>query len=68
VKIEFWNWKNVEWQDNVGDTTQADGQKGLPALARCASTVSVVGPNEKEEKLMTEARILMQEPLTGGRW
>ena len=46
---------------------QADGQKGyLPTRVRL--TVTVVGPNDKEEKLMTEARILMQEPLTGGRW
>jgi prepilin-type N-terminal cleavage/methylation domain-containing protein len=66
VKIEYWNWKNVEWQDSW-DTTQADGQKGyLPTRVRI--TVSVVGPNDKQEKLMTEARILMQEPLTGGRW
>jgi prepilin-type N-terminal cleavage/methylation domain-containing protein len=37
LKLEFWNWKTLEWQDNW-DTTQSDGQKGwLPSRARTAT-------------------------------
>ena len=28
AKLEFWNWRNQEWQD-TWDTTQSDGQKGF---------------------------------------
>lgn len=61
AKLEFWNWKKVEWQD-TWDTTQSDGQKGwLPSRVRI--TVTIKGPADKEQKLMTEARIWMQETL-----
>lgn len=59
--LEFWNWKNVEWQDSW-DTTQSDGQKGmLPSRVRI--TLTVKDPGGKDYKLVTQARILMQEPL-----
>lgn len=61
AKLEFWNWKNLEWQD-TWDTTQADGQKGmLPSRVR----ITIVTKNEKGEdyKVTSQARILMQEPL-----
>lgn len=62
VKLEFWNWKNLEWQD-TWDTTQADGQKGwLPSRVRI--TVTTPGRNGgKDYKLSTQARIHLQEPL-----
>ena len=61
VKIEFWNWKNLEWQDNW-DTTQSDGQRGwLPSRVRI--TITVKDGNDKDYKLTTQARILMQEPV-----
>lgn len=61
VKIEFWNWKNLEWQD-TWDTTQSDGQRGmLPSRVRI--TVTVKAPDGHDLKLTTQARILMQEPL-----
>jgi type II secretory pathway component PulJ len=61
AKIEYWNWKNLDWQD-TWDTTQSDGQKGwLPS--RVKITIVVKGPNGDDVKLSTEARILMQEPL-----
>ena len=61
VKFEFWNWKNLEWQD-TWDTTQSDGQKGwLPNRVRI--TLVVKSPGGTDYKLVTEARILMQEPL-----
>ncbi|MBL9014677.1 MAG: prepilin-type N-terminal cleavage/methylation domain-containing protein [Myxococcales bacterium] len=61
VKIEYWNWKNVEWQD-TWDTTQSDGQKGqLPSRVRI--TVTVKDPGDHDMKLVTQARIMLQEPL-----
>ena len=61
AKIEFWNWKNLDWQD-TWDTTQADGQKGiLPSRVR----ITIVTKDEKdnEYKVTSQARIVMQEPL-----
>lgn len=61
VKLEYWNWKNAEWQD-TWDTTQSDGNKGqLPSRVRI--TVVVKDPGDHDMKLVTQARILMQEPL-----
>ena len=61
VKLEFWDWKDLDWQD-AWDTTQSDGEKGrLPSRVRI--TVTVKDPNDKDYKLTTQARILMQEPL-----
>jgi len=61
VKLEFFNWKTTEWQD-TWNTTQVDGQKGwLPSRVRI--TVTTKGPDGKDYKVMTEARIWMQETL-----
>jgi type II secretion system protein J len=61
AKLEFFNWKTSEWQ-NTWDTTQADGQKGfLPSRVRI--TLVTKGPDDKDYKLVTEARIWMQEVL-----
>jgi prepilin-type N-terminal cleavage/methylation domain-containing protein len=61
AKLEFWNWKNLDWQDQW-DTTQSDGQKGwLPSRVRI--TVTIKDAQDKDYKLTTQARILMQEPL-----
>lgn len=60
LKLEFFDVKTVEWTDRW-DTTQSDGQKGrLPS--RVKITVTVKDPADHDVKLMTEARILMQEP------
>ena len=61
MKLEFWNWKNLEWQD-TWDTTQSDGQRGmLPSRVRI--TVTLKSPEGNDIKLVTQARIMMQEPL-----
>jgi hypothetical protein len=61
AKIEFWNWKNLEWQD-TWDTTQSDGQKGmLPSRVRI--TLTLKDDRDEEYKLTSQARIVMQEPL-----
>lgn len=65
VKLEFWNWKNVDWQD-TWDSTQSDGQKGmLPSRVRI--TVTTKDPGGNEYKLSTQARIVMQEQLDFAR-
>lgn len=65
AKIEFFNWKNTEWQD-TWDTTQSDGQKGwLPSRVRI--TVVVKDPGGNDYKVTTQARILMQEALYFGQ-
>ncbi len=61
AKLEFWNWKNLDWQD-TWDTTQSDGQKGL-LPSRVRITVITKDPAGIEYKVMTQARINMQEPL-----
>jgi hypothetical protein len=61
VKIEFWNWQNQQWQD-TWDTTQADAQRGqLPSRVRI--TLTVKDRADRDYKITTEARCLMQEPL-----
>ncbi len=61
LKLEFWNWKDQDWQDGW-DTTQSDGQRGwLPSRVRI--TVTIKDHNDKDYKLTTQARILMQEAL-----
>jgi prepilin-type N-terminal cleavage/methylation domain-containing protein len=61
VELQFWNWKNQEWQD-TWDTTQSDGQKGwLPS--RVKITVTVKSASGDDIKLTTQARIMMQEAL-----
>jgi prepilin-type N-terminal cleavage/methylation domain-containing protein len=61
LELEFWNWKNLEWQDSW-DTTQSDGQKGwLPTSVRI--TITVKTPEDTDIKLSTQARIIMQQPV-----
>jgi len=61
AKIEFWNWRNLQWQD-TWDTTQSDGQKGqLPERVRI--TIVVKDAQDHDYKLTTQARIGLQEQL-----
>ena len=63
AKLEFWNWKNQEWQD-TWDTTQSDGQRGwLPSRVRITVVVKDQAAPDKEYTLTTQARLHMQEPL-----
>lgn len=65
LKLEYWNWKNLEWQD-TWDSTQSDGQKGmLPSRVRI--TVTTQDPAGNDYKLSTQARIVMQEQLSFGQ-
>jgi type II secretory pathway component PulJ len=61
MELQYWNWKNLEWQD-TWDTTQADGQRGyLPT--RVKITLTVKAADGHDIKLTTQARISMQEAL-----
>jgi type II secretory pathway component PulJ len=61
VELEFWNWRNLEWQD-TWDTTQSDGQRGqLPSRVRI--TITVKNLEGRDVKVSSQARIMMQEPL-----
>lgn len=61
VELEYWNWRNLEWQD-TWDTTQSDGQKGwLPSRVRI--TIEIKDARGASYKVTSQARILMQEPL-----
>jgi len=61
VKLEFWNWKNLEWLE-TWDTTQSDGQRGL-LPSRVRITVTFKNGEGKDIKIVTEARVMMQEQL-----
>ena len=61
LKLEYWNWKDLNWQQEW-DTTQSDGQRfTLPLRVRI--TLTVKGPDGNDIKLTTQARIYMQESL-----
>jgi general secretion pathway protein J len=61
LELEFWNWRNLDWQD-TWDTTQSDGQRGmLPSRVRI--TITVKNADGRDVKLSSQARIMMQEPL-----
>ena len=62
VEIKYWNWKNQEWQD-TWDTTQSDAQRGwLPS--RVKITITIKNAKGEDIKVSSQARILMQEPLS----
>lgn len=61
LELQFWNWKNLEWQD-TWDTTQSDGQRGL-LPSRVKITITVKNADGRDIKIATQARISMQEPL-----
>jgi type II secretory pathway component PulJ len=61
LKLEFWNWRSLEWVQDW-DTTQSDGQRGwLPTRVRI--TLTIKGGDGKDVKYTTEARFYMQEAL-----
>ena len=61
LKLEYWNWKDLDWQQEW-DTTQSDGQR-LTLPLRVRITLTVKGPDGNDIKLTTQARVYMQEPL-----
>lgn len=62
VEFAYWNWQNQEWQDHW-DTTQADGER-MRLPTRVKITVTFKNPRGEDVKITTEARLLLQEPLT----
>lgn len=60
VKIEYFNWKTVEWVE-TWDTMQSDGNKGyLPSRVKITVTYVQAG---HDVKIATEARVQMGEQL-----
>ena len=62
VEITYWNWKTLEWQDHW-DSTQSDAER-MRLPQRVKIVVTFKNPRGEDVKITTEARILMQEPLT----
>ena len=62
VEIVYWNWKSLEWQDHW-DSTQSDAER-MRLPTRVKITVTFKNPRGEDVKITTEARLLMQEPLT----
>ena len=61
VELEYYDWKDDEWQDHW-DTKSADGESGrLPERVRIVVTVK--NDRDDEIKHTTQARIMMQEQL-----
>jgi prepilin-type N-terminal cleavage/methylation domain-containing protein len=62
VEFYYWNWQHQEWQDHW-DSTQSDAER-MRLPARVKIVVTFKNPRGEDVKITTEARILMQEPLT----
>jgi type II secretory pathway component PulJ len=62
VKLEYWDWQDKDWQERW-DSTAADGERNrLPTRVRI--TIELKNSEDKEFKYTTQARLLLQEPLT----
>jgi len=60
VDFEYWDWKDNAWKSDW-DTTKQDGQKDrLPTRVRITVTWM---EDDYEEKMVAQARLLLQEPL-----
>ena len=60
-ELEYWDWKDKDWQASW-DTTKADTEKDrLPVRIRI--TIEYKNPRGDKLKLSTQARLLMQEAL-----
>ena len=62
VELKYWDWKNLQWQDHW-DSTQADGER-MRLPTRVKITITYKNPRGEDVQVSTEARLLMQEPLT----
>jgi len=61
VDFEYWDWKDNTWK-LTWDTTKQDGQKDrLPTRVRV--TVKWKEDDGYEQKMVTQARLILQEPL-----
>lgn len=61
VDFEYWDWKDNEWKADW-DTSKQDAQKDrLPTRVRI--TVKWTESDGYEQKIVTQARLLLQEPL-----
>ncbi len=60
VDLAYWDWKDLQWKSDW-DSTKQDAQKDrMPTRVRITLTWREAGA---EQKLVTQARLLLQEPL-----
>ncbi len=62
VEFAYWNWQTQQWQDHW-DSTAADAER-MRLPTRVKITVTFKNPRGEDVKIVTQARLLMQEPLT----
>ncbi|HVK71830.1 MAG TPA: type II secretion system protein GspJ [Kofleriaceae bacterium] len=62
LQFEYWDWQDKKWQDSW-DSTKPDAEGNrLPSRVRI--TVHYTNPRGDELKLSTQARLVLQQPLT----
>jgi type II secretory pathway component PulJ len=61
VTFEYFDWKDQEWRDQWDSTSDTGAKNRLPSRVRI--TVTYRNWRDEETKLVTQAAILMQEPL-----
>jgi general secretion pathway protein J len=62
VEFAYWNWQNQEWQDHW-DSTTSDGER-MRLPTRVKIKVTYKNPRGEDVTITTQARLLLQEPLT----
>jgi type II secretion system protein J len=61
LSLEYWDWKDKDWQSSW-DSTKQDGESfRLPTRVRI--TIEYKNPRGDDLKLSTQARLLLQDPL-----
>lgn len=61
LKLEYWDWKDKDWQSSWDSTKQDTEKDRLPTRIRI--TVEYKNPRGDKLKLSTQARLLLQDPL-----
>jgi type II secretion system protein J len=61
VTFEYFDWKDQEWRDQWDSTSDTGAKNRLPSRVRV--TVTYRNWRDEETKIVTQAAILMQEPL-----
>jgi type II secretory pathway component PulJ len=61
ITFEYFDWKEQEWRDQWDSTSDTGAKNRLPSRVRI--TITYRNWRDEETKLVTQAAILMQEPL-----
>lgn len=60
-ELEYWDWKDKDWQSSWDSTKQDSEKDRLPTRVRI--TLEYKNPRGDDLKLSTQARLLLQDPL-----